>query len=109
MTWREYEKTLPQRVAELYRLIYVGAYRATPSRRVYIPKADGRQRPLGIASIEDKIVQQAVVTVLSAIYEVDFLGFSWRVRGQGRPETFHFLGLLIVVEPTYKVSSRSCG
>ena len=85
VTWREYEKILPQRVAELHRLIYAGAYRATPSRRVYIPKAEGRQRPLGIASIEDKIVQQAVVTVLSAIYEVDFLGFSYGFRpGRGQ-------------------------
>ena len=58
-----YEKILPQRVTEMHRMVHSGAYRATPSRRVYIPKADGRQRPLGIASIEDKIVQQAVVTV----------------------------------------------
>ncbi len=85
VTWREYEKILPQRVTELHRMVHVGAYRATPSRRVYIPKADGRQRPLGIASIEDKIVQQAVVTVLSAIYEVDFLGFSYGFRpGRGQ-------------------------
>ena len=67
VTWREYEKILPQRVTEMQRKIHSGAYRATPSRRVYIPIADGRQRPLEIASIEDKIVQQAVVTVLSAI------------------------------------------
>jgi RNA-directed DNA polymerase len=80
VTWREYEKILPQRVTELHRLLHAGAYRATPSRRVYIPKADGRQRPLGIASLEDKIVQQAVVTVLSAIYEEDFLGFSYGFR-----------------------------
>jgi len=85
VTWREYEKILPQRVPELHRMIHTGAYRATPSRRVYIPKADGRQRPLGIASIEDKIVQQAVVTVLNAIYEVDFLGFSYGFRpGRGQ-------------------------
>jgi group II intron reverse transcriptase/maturase len=85
VTWREYEKILPQRLPELYRSIQVGAYRATPSRRVYIPKADGRQRPLGIASIEDKVVQQAVVTVLSAIYEEDFLGFSYGFRpGHGQ-------------------------
>jgi RNA-directed DNA polymerase len=61
-------------LSKLHRLIHTGAYREAASRRVYIPKADGRQRPLGIASIEDKIVQQAVVTVLSALYEVDFLG-----------------------------------
>jgi len=92
VTWREYEKILPQRVAELHRMVHSGAYRATPSRRVYIPKADGRQRPLGIASIEDKIVQQAVVTVLSAIYEVDFLGFSYGFRpGRGQHDALDAL------------------
>jgi len=85
VTWRKYEEILAQRVPVLHRMIHTGAYRATPSRRVYIPKADGRQRPLGIASIEDKIVQQAVVTVLSAIYEQDFLGFSYGFRtGRGQ-------------------------
>lgn len=92
VTWREYEKILPQRVSELHRMIHAGAYRAAPSRRVYIPKADGRQRPLGIASIEDKIVQQAVVTVLSAIYEVDFLGFSYGFRpGRGQHDALDAL------------------
>jgi len=92
VTWREYEKILPQRVTELHRSIPTGAYRATPSRRVYIPKADGRQRPLGIASIEDKIVQQAVVTVLSAIYEEDFLGFSYGFRpGRGQHDALDAL------------------
>lgn len=85
VTWREYEKVLPRQVTELHRMVHSGAYRATPSRRVYIPKADGSQRPLGIASLEDKIVQQAVVTVLSAIYEEDFLGFSYGFRpGRGQ-------------------------
>jgi RNA-directed DNA polymerase len=69
------------RVHELHRKIHRGTYRAQPSRRVYIPKADGRQRRLGIASLEDKIVQQAVSTVLGAIYEEDFLGFSYGFRG----------------------------
>jgi RNA-directed DNA polymerase len=92
VTWREYEKILPQRVTEMHRRIHSGAYRATPSRRVYIPKADGRQRPLGIASIEDKIVQQAVVTVLSAIYEEDFLGFSYGFRpGRGQHDALDAL------------------
>lgn len=65
---------------DLHARLHSGAYRATPSGRVYIPRADGRQRPLGIASLEDKIVQQAVVTVLNAIYEEDFLGFSYGFR-----------------------------
>jgi RNA-directed DNA polymerase len=92
VTWREYEKILPRRVTELHRMLHSGAYRATPSRRVYIPKADGRQRPLGIASLEDKIVQQAVVTVLSTIYEEDFLGFSYGFRpGRGQHDALDAL------------------
>ena len=63
MTWQEYETGLGDRINDLHRRVHRGAYRARPSRRVYIPKADGRQRPLGIAALEDKIVQQAVVTV----------------------------------------------
>src|SRR5215475_8155127 len=72
VTWREYEMGLEGRLADLHDRVHRGTYRARPSRRVYIPKADGRQRPLGIAALEDKIVQQAVVTVLNEIYEVDF-------------------------------------
>jgi hypothetical protein len=75
VTWREYEQILYTRVHELHREIHSGAYRTQPSRRVFIPKADGKQRPLGIASLEDKVVQQAVSTVLSAIYEEVFLVF----------------------------------
>jgi RNA-directed DNA polymerase len=80
VTWREYETGLEDRLADLHSRVHRGAYQAQPSRRVYIPKADGRQRPLGIAALEDKIVQQAVVTILNQIYEVDFKGFSYGFR-----------------------------
>ena len=75
VTWQEYETDLDEKLVDLHRRIHRGTYRAQPSKRAYIPKADGRQRPLGIAALEDKIVQQAVVTVLNQIYEEDFLGF----------------------------------
>jgi RNA-directed DNA polymerase len=78
--WHEYENGLADRLTELHSRVHRGAYRAQPSRRVYIPKADGRQRPLGVAALEDKIVQQAVVTILNEIYEVDFRGFSYGFR-----------------------------
>jgi len=80
VTWRTYGEGLEARLVDLHARVHRGAYRAKPSRRVYIPKADGRQRPLGIAALEDKIVQRAVVEVLNAIYEVDFLGFSYGFR-----------------------------
>ncbi len=78
--WQEYETGLEDRLIDLHSRVHRGAYRAKPSRRVYIPKADGRQRPLGIAALEDKIVQQAVVTILNQIYEEDFRGFSYGFR-----------------------------
>ena len=78
--WQEYESGLEDRLVDLHGRVHRGAYRAQPSRRVYIPKADGRQRPLGIAALEDKIVQQAVVTILNQIYEIDFKGFSYGFR-----------------------------
>jgi RNA-directed DNA polymerase len=80
VSWQQYEQGLEDRLAELHDRVHRGAYRAQASRRVYIPKADGRQRPLGIASLEDKIVQQAVVTILNQIYEMDFRGFSYGFR-----------------------------
>src|SRR5271170_3409126 len=80
MTWQEYETGIEDRLIDLHSRVHRGTYRAQPSRRVYIPKADGRQRPLGIAAVEDKIVQQAVVTILNQIYEVDFKGFSYGFR-----------------------------
>src|SRR5712692_823271 len=80
MTWEEYGRDLEERLADLHGRIHRGAYRAQPSRRVWVPKADGRQRPLGIAALEDKIVQCAVGTVLNQIWEEDFLGFSYGFR-----------------------------
>jgi RNA-directed DNA polymerase len=80
VTWQEYESGLDDRLIDLHSRVHRGVYRAQPSRRVYIPKADGRQRPLGIAALEDKVVQQAVVTILNQIYEVDFKGFSYGFR-----------------------------
>ena len=80
VTWKEYETDLDKRLEDLHRRVHRGTYRARPSKRAYVPKADGRQRPLGIAALEDKIVQQAVGTVLGHIYEEDFLGFSYGFR-----------------------------
>ena len=84
VTWEVYGQNLGANLQDLHTRLHTGRYRARPSRRAYIPKADGRQRPLGIASLEDKIAQRAVVEVLNAIYEVDFLGFSYGFRpGRG--------------------------
>jgi len=80
VTWQDYESGLEDRITDLHSRVHRGAYRAQPSRRVYIEKEDGRKRPLGVAALEDKIVQQAVVTVLNQIYEEDFLGFSYGFR-----------------------------
>jgi len=84
VTWAVYGQDLEGNLHDLHRRLHAGSYRAKPSRRAYIPKADGRQRPLGIAALEDKIAQRAVVEVLNAIYEADFLGFSYGFRpGRG--------------------------
>src|SRR3990170_4014240 len=80
VTWQAYGQQLEANLHDLHDRLQRGAYRAKPSRRVFIPKADGRQRPLGIASLEDKLVQRAVVEVLNHIYETDFLGFSYGFR-----------------------------
>jgi len=80
VTWEAYAGALDGNIDDLHRRVMRGGYRAKPSRRQYIPKADGRQRPLGIAALEDKIVQRALVEVLNAIYETDFLGFSYGFR-----------------------------
>ena len=92
LTWREYDADLDRNLTDLHDRVHRGAYRALPSRRQYIPKADGRQRPLAIAALEDKIVQRAVVMVLNAIYEEDFLGFSYGFRpGRGQHDALDAL------------------
>jgi len=92
VTWSDYEVDLEHRLEDLHDRVHRGAYRPQPSRRVYIPKADGRQRPLAVAAVEDKIVQGAVAMVLSAIYEVDFLGFSYGFRpGRGQHDALDAL------------------
>ena len=84
LTCRDYEQHLERNLEDLHARVHRGAYRALPSRRVYIPKPDGRQRPIAVAALEDKIVQRATAAVLSAIYEEDFLGFSYGFRpGRG--------------------------
>jgi RNA-directed DNA polymerase len=97
VTWQEYEQGLEERIQDLHGRVHRGAYRAQPSRRVYIPKSDGRRRPLGIAALEDKIVQQAVATVLEQIYEEDFVGFSYGFRpGKGAHDALDALTAGIV-------------
>jgi group II intron reverse transcriptase/maturase len=85
VTWDDYGQDLERNLVNLLQRVHSGAYRARPSRRVYIPKPDGRLRPLGIAALEDKILQRAVVEVLNAIYEEDFLGFSYGFRPGRKP------------------------
>jgi len=97
VTWLEYEAGVEDSIKDLHSRVHRGAYRAQPSRRVYIPKADGRQRPLGIAALEDKVVQQAVVTILNQIYEVDFLGFSYGSR-PGRSQHQALDALVVGIE-----------
>jgi RNA-directed DNA polymerase len=100
VAWRDYERILYRRVHELHREIHTGAYRAQASRRTYILKADGKLRPLGIAAVEDKIVQQAVVKVLNAIYEEDFLGFSYGFRrGRGQHDALDAVWMGICTKP----------
>ena len=94
VTWEEYGAGLDRRLADLHARIHRGSYRAQPSRRTFIPKPDGRQRPLGIAALEDKVVQRAVVEVLNAIHEEDFLGFSYGFRpGRGQHDALDALAV----------------
>jgi RNA-directed DNA polymerase len=96
VTWKDYEQDLECKLADLHARVHRGAYRALPSRRVYIPKADGGQRPLAVAALEDKIVQRAATAVLNAIYEEDFLGFSYGFRpGRGAHDAMDALVVAI--------------
>jgi retron-type reverse transcriptase len=102
MTWQDYEKDLDRRIEELHGRMRNGAYQALPSRRRFIPKSDGTKRPLAVAALEDKIVQRAVTMLLNAIYEEDFLGFSYGFRPKRSPHTA--LDALIVGIESRKVS-----
>src|ERR1700720_2026442 len=96
LTCRDYEQHLERNLEDLHARVHRGAYRALPSRRVYIPKPDGRQRPLAVAALEDKIVQRATAAVLNAIYEEDFLGFSYGFRpGRGTHDALNALCVAI--------------
>src|ERR1700738_1170124 len=96
LTWTEYEQNLDRNIEDLHARVHRGAYRALPSRRVYIPKPNGRQRPLAVAALEDKIVQRATAAVLNAIYEEDFLGFSYGFRpGRGTHDALNALCVAI--------------
>jgi len=101
VTWEAYgAEHLDERIADLHARVHRGAYRALPSRRKMIPKPDGRERPLGIASLEDKIVQRAMVEILNEIYETDFLGFSYGFRpAKGQHDALDALAYAIVQTP----------
>jgi RNA-directed DNA polymerase len=101
-TWKDYAENLEPRLHDLHAKVQRGAYRAQPSRRTYIPKADGRQRPLAVTALEDKIVQRATVALLNCIYEEEFLGFSYGFRpGRGQHDC---LDALVVGITSRKVS-----
>jgi RNA-directed DNA polymerase len=94
LTWQDYEADLDRRIEDLHERVHGRTYDALPSRRRYIPKPDGRQRPLAIAALEDKIVQRATVAVLNEIYEQDFLGFSYGFRpGRGQHDALDALAV----------------
>ncbi|WP_441628207.1 group II intron reverse transcriptase/maturase [Cupriavidus sp. 2MCAB6] len=100
LTWQDYEAGLEEHLQRLHTQVISGAYRALPVRRKYIPKPDGKQRPLGIAALEDKIVQRAVVEVLNALYEEDFLGFSYGFRpGRSQHDALDALATAITNTP----------
>jgi len=102
VTWHEYGLDLEDNLKDLHARVHRGSYRAKPSRRVYIPKPDGRQRPLGVAALEDKVLQRAMVEVLNAIYEADFVGFSYGFRPGRSPH--HALDALATAIRRQRVS-----
>lgn len=100
VTWQDYEQGLAERITDLHGRVHRGAYRAKPSKRIYIAKPDGRQRPIGIAALEDKIVQKAVGRVLECIYEQDFLGFSYGFRpGKSQHHALDALSVALTSKP----------
>ena len=104
VTWQQYEADLETRLVDLHRRVHMGTYGAQPSKRAYIPKPDGKLRPLGIAALEDKVVQQAMVWVLNAIYENDFLGFSYGFRpGRGAHDALDALWVGIMQKKVHWV------
>lgn len=104
MTWRAYEQGLSTRLEQLHEAIHTGRYRAQPSRRVFIPKSDGTRRALGIAALEDKVVQHAVSEVLSAVYEADFIGFSYGFRaGRSQHNALDALWVALMHRPIHWV------
>jgi RNA-directed DNA polymerase len=113
VTWQDYEADLEPRLEDLHQRVHRGAYRPQPSRRTYIPKVDGKLRPLAVAALEDKILQDATAIVLNAIYEADFLGFSHGFRpGRGPHDALEALAAAIgerkvnsILEPTSGTSS----
>ena len=102
VTWHEYGLDLEDNLKDLHARVHRGSYRAKPSRRVYIPRPDGRQRPLGVAALEDKVLQRAMVEVLNAIYEADFVGFSYGFRPGRSPH--HALDALVTAIRRQRVS-----
>src|SRR3982074_3631994 len=92
VTWQDYEADLDRRIEDLSDRVHRGAYRAQPSRRRYIPQPDRRPRPLAVAALEDKVVQRATTALLNAIYEEEFLGFSYGFRpGRGQHDALDAL------------------
>src|SRR6476660_10407546 len=103
LTWQDYEADFDRRIEGLHARVQRGAYRAQPSRRRYIPKPDGRQRPLAVVALEDKIVQRATVAVLNVIYEEEFVGFSYGFR-PGRSQHDALDALMVGIRETKGVS-----